>query len=265
MFRNCLIGSICFHILILVGVGLCLPRPSHPLTQTAVYFDILGNGGPDRASSGVTAKGPGGKPAGDSSGLVMGSGTGVKPSRRPQAVPPGPAEPRPDPITSPDQAVVTEIGEETGAPKLTESPGTRAESGDRAGVPGIGTSGTMAGGDGDGSIDRGESGDPTAVIYGSGGLEGAAPEIPPQKILQVAPVYPEAARRNNWEGDTVLQALISRGGVPGSITVLSSSGHPLLDRAAVGAVRRWRFRPAYRGGEPVVCYIMITIHFKLED
>ena len=266
MFRNCLIGSICLHILILVGVGLCLPRLSHPSPQSVVYFDVVGSTKSDQASSEGSGNGPAGE-AGDN--LAVKPGVEANPSRRSPIFSPGSVKPEPDSQTSPDSTVLTAAGEGPGTPGPTETPGTAVQSGSPVEyASGTGNSmaalgGLGAGNHGNGSPGMGETGDPK--IYGAGGVEGAAPDISPQKTYQAAPVYPEAARRNNWEGDTVLQALISSDGKPGSITVVSSSGHPQLDQAAIRAVRRWRYRPANQGGKPVACYIRITIHFKLED
>lgn len=265
MFRNCLIGSICLHILILVGVGICLPRLSHSSPQPVVYFDVVGSSKSDQASSRGSGNSPAGKP-GDNSLALAKVGVEANPSRRPQIVAPGQVKPEPDFKTSPDSTVLAAVGEGLGIPGPTETPGTAVQSGSPAGYA-SGTGDPVGILDGSGTDDdgkaisgRGGTGDPT--VYG---VEGTAPDIPPQKMFHVSPVYPGAARRNNWEGDTVLQALISSGGVPGSIAVQSSSGYPLLDQAAIGAVRRWRYRPANQGGKPVACYIKIIIHFKLED
>lgn len=43
-----------------------------------------------------------------------------------------------------------------------------------------------------------------------------------------------------------------------------SAGHPDLDQAALEAVRRWRFEPARRSGEPVAVVVVLPVEFKLQ-
>jgi periplasmic protein TonB len=85
----------------------------------------------------------------------------------------------------------------------------------------------------------------------------------PQKIVDVAPVYPALAQSARRGGVVVLEAVIdARGGVE-SVRVLRSV--PLLDEAAIAAVRQWRFTPALLNGEPVPVVMTVTVNFKLQD
>ena len=52
-------------------------------------------------------------------------------------------------------------------------------------------------------------------------------------------------------------------GMPVDIHIESSSGHGILDRAAIKAVRRWRFSPALKGNIPVVGEVSVPINFRL--
>ena len=81
----------------------------------------------------------------------------------------------------------------------------------------------------------------------------------------VPPVYPYRARRKEIEGRVVLRVQVLPGGTARSVEVLSSSGHAILDRAALKAVRAWRFVPAKRGGVPVAGAIDVPISFRLAD
>jgi protein TonB len=84
----------------------------------------------------------------------------------------------------------------------------------------------------------------------------------PQKVFSVAPVYPAIARTAGISGTVVLQAVI---GVDGSITDLRvASGIPLLDQAALDAVRRWRYRPTLLNGVPVPIVMTVAVRFTLE-
>lgn len=87
----------------------------------------------------------------------------------------------------------------------------------------------------------------------------------PVKIYAPNPEYPLQARRNNWEGVAVLKILIETDGFVRKVTVLQSSGYELLDRAAVKAVKRWRYRPALVNGIAVARQAQVRIKFVLED
>ena len=65
------------------------------------------------------------------------------------------------------------------------------------------------------------------------------------------------------EGEVVVRAEIDESGDPLEPSVWRSSGHPLLDRAALEAVRRWRFKPAERNGKPVGAVVQIPVSFRL--
>jgi len=81
----------------------------------------------------------------------------------------------------------------------------------------------------------------------------------------VPPVYPYRARRKEIEGRVVLRVQVLPGGTARSVEVLSSSGHAILDRAALKAVRGWRFVPAKWAGVPVAGAIDVPITFRLTD
>lgn len=87
----------------------------------------------------------------------------------------------------------------------------------------------------------------------------------PVKIHAPNPEYPLKARRNNWEGVTVLKILIETDGLVGKVTVFQSSGYEILDKAAVKAVKRWRYRPVLKNGFAVTRQAQVRIKFVLED
>ena len=79
------------------------------------------------------------------------------------------------------------------------------------------------------------------------------------------PRYPETARENGWEGVVMLSVSVGAGGEALSVSISKSSGHGLLDAAAVDAVRRWRFEPARRAGVPIAATALVPIRFRLEE
>lgn len=76
-----------------------------------------------------------------------------------------------------------------------------------------------------------------------------------------APRYPMQALRRGERGTVTVRAQIGPDGVPTSVSVAQGSGSRLLDRAAVDAVRRWRFHPAQANGQPTVGSVMVPISF----
>jgi protein TonB len=77
------------------------------------------------------------------------------------------------------------------------------------------------------------------------------------------PPYPLAARRLGLEGRVLLTAHVRADGRCGNVRLRASSGHELLDDAALDTVRRWRFLPARRGDAAVDSWVEIPISFRL--
>ena len=83
----------------------------------------------------------------------------------------------------------------------------------------------------------------------------------PRKIRDVAPRYPAIAQASRVEGIVILEAVIAEDGSVQDVRVLRSK--PLLDDAAVEAVRQWRFTPTLLGGQPVPVVMTVTVSFAL--
>jgi TonB family protein len=79
----------------------------------------------------------------------------------------------------------------------------------------------------------------------------------PEAITKVAPVYPDGEGRAS--ATVLVQALVLEDGSVGDIRIVKSV--PLLDEAAVAAVRQWRFKPALSGGKPVAVWVAVPIRF----
>src|SRR5688572_2320538 len=84
----------------------------------------------------------------------------------------------------------------------------------------------------------------------------------PQPISSPAPRYPARALRQGERGTVLVRAQVGVDGVPSEVSVGRSSGSRELDRAAVDAVRRWRFRPAMSGELPVSASVQVPISFE---
>ena len=82
-------------------------------------------------------------------------------------------------------------------------------------------------------------------------------------ISNPPPEYPVEARRLHQEGVALLGVEVSAEGRPTSVHIKRSSGVPVLDQAALDAVRRWTFEPARIGGLPVASSVDVPLRFSL--
>ncbi len=157
-------------------------------------------------------------------------------------------------------AAPTEAPDHIEPPRLTESaPGPVVDGpGDSVGVP-------LGVGDG---LPMGELASPLVLppppapappaAYRPGGLIRE-----PRKLVDVAPIYPDIARAARVEGLVILEATIDERGFVTDARVLRSV--PLLDAAALAALKQWRYTPTLLNGTPVRVLMTVTFRFSLGD
>jgi protein TonB len=85
----------------------------------------------------------------------------------------------------------------------------------------------------------------------------------PEKIVNVAPIYPPLARASHVQGVVIVEATIDNRGNVESARVLRSI--PLLDQAALDAVYQWKFTPTLLNGIAVPIIMTVTVNFKLSE
>jgi protein TonB len=86
----------------------------------------------------------------------------------------------------------------------------------------------------------------------------------PQKLSgNEEPRWPRAAWLAGAEGRVVLRVVVEADGTASEVEVSTSSGRDDFDAAALAAVRRWRFSPARRYGNPVDYAVLVPIRFSL--
>jgi protein TonB len=103
-------------------------------------------------------------------------------------------------------------------------------------------------------------GDVPSEVPGVPLAAGSSPEpIPGQSP---PPNYPRRALRRGVEGTVLVRAEVGPDGVPVSVSLVQGSRSRDLDRAALDAVRGWRFRPAQVDGRPTVGSVVIPIEFR---
>lgn len=103
------------------------------------------------------------------------------------------------------------------------------------------------------------------LAAGAGLATGAVvPARPLAGASNPQPDYPPESRRRGEQGTVRLLLQVDAEGRVAGAAILGSSGHPLLDQAALAAVRRWRFEPATQAGRPVFSTATLGITFRLQ-
>lgn len=92
-----------------------------------------------------------------------------------------------------------------------------------------------------------------------------APDFKAAYLNNPRPSYPMAARRMGWEGRVVLNVEVLAEGSCGDVSVFQSSGHEVLDNAALRTVKGWRFVPASRAGRPITQWFKVPVNFSLKE
>jgi protein TonB len=101
--------------------------------------------------------------------------------------------------------------------------------------------------------------------------EPTMPAAPAQATSSPVPIgkpsapYPADALRNGDSGTVLLRVTIGPDGVPHGVALARSSRSRSLDRAAMSAVRTWRFKPAMRDGQPVAATVQIPVSYNLGE
>ena len=81
----------------------------------------------------------------------------------------------------------------------------------------------------------------------------------------VEPKYPASMLRAGVGGTVVVMAELDANGNPVDVKIAERSGERELDRAALNAVRQWRFEPALRNGKAVASSVRVPVDFKPSD
>jgi periplasmic protein TonB len=94
--------------------------------------------------------------------------------------------------------------------------------------------------------------------------EGEVILIHPKYAENPKPLYPREARKKGFQGEVVLKVEVLSNGLVGQVEVKQSSGHEILDRSALSAVKQWKFFPAKRGESAISFWVNIPIKFQLQ-
>ena len=89
-------------------------------------------------------------------------------------------------------------------------------------------------------------------------------DAPPKPHKTIKPDYPKGARQRGEQGEVILEIRVNAAGIVDRVDIVSPSGFPELDEAAVRAARAARFTPAKSGGSAVASTARLTLTFKLK-
>lgn len=92
----------------------------------------------------------------------------------------------------------------------------------------------------------------------------SAGDLSSTMISATPPRYPHESRRKREQGTVVLMVLLAVDGTVADVSIAQSSGFARLDDAALKAVRRWRWSPTRRNGDPVMVRGLVEIPFILQ-
>ncbi len=103
---------------------------------------------------------------------------------------------------------------------------------------------------------------PAKTQHKQGSALFSIPVIPPECNI-TKPSYPYVARLRRYQGRVLLKVLVDRDGRVSRVLVVKSSGHKVLDEAAVSAAKSWRCKPALSGGIHIPYWLEVPVVFKL--
>lgn len=153
----------------------------------------------------------------------------------------------------PDSKMIGVGTEKVSVPGSLSKPGSGNGLGNGSGSGSLGSSGSGSGsGPGTDGIGNGTGqGRPATISRGAQGLRinGGA--------------YPSDARREHHEGVVTLTVEVLTDGSVGQVRLAKSSGYAELDKAALGASKDWRFRPATEDGKPVTSWVNVPYRYIL--
>ncbi len=86
-----------------------------------------------------------------------------------------------------------------------------------------------------------------------------------QRTGYVAPEYPDRALTDRISGSVTVQYIVDKKGRTRDVKVVESVPRGVFDDAAIGAIRRWRYRPAQYNGQAVEVPVRTRIRFELPN
>ncbi|QTN31461.1 energy transducer TonB [Akkermansiaceae bacterium] len=105
---------------------------------------------------------------------------------------------------------------------------------------------------------------PNFSMKGGDDAFGGDLDAPPQPVSKIPPTYPSSLLSQGKGGRVLVSCTIDAAGKVIATSIKQSSGHPDLDKAAINAVNRWKFKPGTRGGNKVKSVALVPFNFEVK-
>ena len=165
---------------------------------------------------------------------------------------PNPVAANPTPAESPKKGTLGDVHLE--APVVNRGAATSSEGGEP--LPSIGTTVPSSGAEELAAIASSHRSEPVAPVPVGGDVK------PARLVKSVPPIYPAVAKSQRLSGDVQIDALIDESGDVSAVKVLS--GPTLLHRAALDAVKQWKYTPAMLDGKTTSMHLTVTVQFRTQ-
>ena len=99
---------------------------------------------------------------------------------------------------------------------------------------------------------------------GDDGLMGGGMDSPPSPVNKAQPTYPGALLKKGIGGKVLVTCVVDDTGRVVSTSIKMSSGHPDLDKAAINAVNKWKFKPGMKSGKSIKATCVVPFNFEVK-
>jgi len=116
-------------------------------------------------------------------------------------------------------------------------------------------------------LDKAEENQIKQVQQATNSSSSAQPKLMAKPTFKVKPTpinYPRIAQRHNLQGETLVEVWLDQKGKQIKQRIITSSGHALLDNAALKAIANWQFQQAESQSQSIAYRVQIPIIFKLD-
>jgi protein TonB len=171
----------------------------------------------------------------------------------PPPPPPPEEETAPEPEEEPEES--PEISDADAPDDLAEDAGDEIDLGIDAGDLSAGTGGSGF------LVNIGRGGRGSGGGKGGGILEDV--DSPPTPISKIQPNFPSSLLKKGVGGRVLVACVVDESGKVTSVSI-KQSAHPELDKAAIAAVNKWKFKPANKGGRNVTAKCVVPFNFEVK-
>jgi protein TonB len=105
---------------------------------------------------------------------------------------------------------------------------------------------------------------PKFAMKGGDDVFGGDLDSPPTPVNKLPPTYPSSLLSKGIGGRVLVTCTVDADGRVTGTSIKQSSGHPDLDKAAVNAVNKWKFKPATKGGRKIKATCEVPFNFEVK-